>query len=90
MLHKEKNLQTSEIITTLSEHLPALQKEFGIQKIGLFGSHARNQSSFKSDVDLVYVLREGASMDFKSLVELENYLKTILGVNQIAWSISAL
>ena len=42
-----------EVLNYLSSHKEKFQKEFGINKIGLFGSFARDQATLSSDIDLV-------------------------------------
>lgn len=42
-----------EVLNYLSSHKEKFQKDFGINKIGLFGSFARDQATQKSDIDLV-------------------------------------
>ncbi len=38
-------LQTDKILSFLKSNLPIFEKEYGISKIGLFGSFARNQQT---------------------------------------------
>ncbi len=64
-------MERSEIISSIREVLPQLQQEFGIYRIGLFGSYARQQHTAKSDIDLVYKL------------EVEKRLKKRLGKKKI-------
>ncbi len=40
------------ILDFLSEHKAQLQERFGIQKIGLFGSYAKNEARENSDIDI--------------------------------------
>lgn len=47
------------ILETLRANLDRLQSEFGIERIGLYGSFARNEQTEKSDIDLVYDLKQG-------------------------------
>jgi len=63
-----------EIIKLLSENKDRI-KEFGVKKIGLFGSAVRNEITERSDIDLVVEFKEnrGGIRDFAGLVEfLEN------------------
>ena len=41
------------IVNFLREHKALLSNRFHIEKIGLFGSYARNEASDQSDIDLV-------------------------------------
>ena len=47
------------ILEALRINRERLRKEFGIERIGLYGSFARNEQTEKSDIDLVYNLVEG-------------------------------
>jgi predicted nucleotidyltransferase len=42
----------NEILKVISEHKEELSK-FGVSKLGLFGSYARNEQSNNSDIDLL-------------------------------------
>ncbi len=53
-------------------------KEYGIVRIGIFGSVARNEHTKKSDIDIFY---EGSSMGLKSLVQLPMELEKLFGVS---------
>ena len=50
--------------------------EYGITRIGIFGSVARNVQTENSDIDIYY---EGKSLGLKSLVELPMQLEKFLG-----------
>jgi predicted nucleotidyltransferase len=51
--------------------------EYGIRRIGIFGSVAREQHGVHSDVDIYY---EGVSLGLKSLTGLPLALESYLGV----------
>jgi predicted nucleotidyltransferase len=50
--------------------------EYGIERIGIFGSIARGEQTENSDIDIYY---EGKSMGLKSLVEFPMQLEKFLG-----------
>lgn len=52
-------MKTSEILSILSKEKPALQKEFGVRTLALFGSAARDELLPDSDIDIL-VEFEGA------------------------------
>ena len=54
-----------EVINRINKNKEKLQ-EFGIVKIGVFGSFAKNEISEDSDVDLLIEFKRG-SMSFKNL-----------------------
>ncbi|OHD54912.1 MAG: hypothetical protein A2Y33_16205 [Spirochaetes bacterium GWF1_51_8] len=53
-------------------------KEFGVRRIGLFGSFARNEQRPDSDIDLIVEFESGRK-NFDSYMELCFYLEEILG-----------
>lgn len=44
------------ILDVLRANRDRLRTEFGIERIGLYGSFARNEQTDKSDIDLIYHL----------------------------------
>lgn len=50
------------ILETLRANRERLRNEFGIERIGLYGSFARNEQTEKSDIDLVYELEKGRTL----------------------------
>ncbi len=44
------------ILSVLRANRDRLRNEFGIERIGLYGSFARNEQTAKSDIDLIYHL----------------------------------
>ncbi len=70
MLTKEK------IIDILSENGSYLASEYGVKKIGLFGSYAKDTPTESSDIDLVVEFEHPIGFRF---IELSEYLETILG-----------
>jgi predicted nucleotidyltransferase len=75
------------ILSFLKEKKGVFSDMFGIQEIGLFGSYSRGDHHEKSDIDIVYILKDGnkfgyfeyleliktLSRRFKKKVELVNY-----------------
>jgi len=68
-----KNLQ--EVIETIKEHYPYLKTNFGLKKIGVFGSVAQNTNNPKSDIDLVVEFEQPLGFRF---VEFVQYMEKIL------------
>ena len=60
-----------EILITLEKEKPYLQEKYGVEKIGLFGSYARNEATQESDIDIYVELKENR---FMLLAGLWNYL----------------
>jgi predicted nucleotidyltransferase len=68
---------TKEKITTLLEENQAyLSAEFGVQKIGLFGSYERGTAQTESDIDLVIEFARPIGFRFFAL---SDYLEKLLG-----------
>ncbi len=66
-----------EILEFLQKHKAELQSRFGVKKIGLFGSFAKNEQKSQSDVDiLVEIEAEDADMYM-----LKNALRSYLSEN---------
>ena len=65
-----------EIIEKLRSRYPYLSSEFGVRRIGVFGSTARGTRTHDSDVDIVVEFARPIGMRFVSLAE---YLETLLG-----------
>ncbi len=76
-------MQRADVIRTLEQNLPQLRKEFGIVRIGLFGSYARDEQTDKSDIDLLFELEEGRTLGFRHKLEVEKRLKKALGHRKI-------
>ena len=64
----------NEILQTLSEHKETLQKEYEVDKIGLFGSYAKGLQTEQSDID-IYV--EFKNKTFRNITGLWVYLEEI-------------
>ena len=76
-------MQRADIIQTLQQSLPQLQAEFGISRIGLFGSYAREEQTNKSDIDLIYELEEGKTLGFRNKLVVESRLRKMLGHQKV-------
>jgi len=70
MLTKEK------IIAVLRENYPYLASEYGVKRIGLFGSYAKDTPTETSDVDLIVEFDRPIGFRF---VEFAEYLENLLG-----------
>jgi len=70
-------MNKEKILKKLREHLPEIQRRFGVVKIGLFGSWVRGDQLPKSDIDIFVVLGKPLGME---IVDLHEYLEQILGL----------
>jgi predicted nucleotidyltransferase len=69
-------LSTEQVVALLHEKYAYLAAEFGVSKIGLFGSYATGQSSDTSDIDLFVEFERPIGFRF---IELVDYLENLLG-----------
>ena len=67
--------QKNRILSILKEHTPILFEKYGITRIGIFGSVARDDASIESDVDIVYEMRRP---NLFTVVHLQKELENIL------------
>ena len=65
----------TEVIDRLRKELPYLHENFGLSRIGLFGSFALDRQSDESDVDLILEFERTPGMRF---VELTEHIERIL------------
>lgn len=65
-------MQREDILTFLKQNMTQLQQQYHIQKIGLFGSFARNEATEESDIDLVIV---SAKKSFRNRYGLKHFLE---------------
>lgn len=70
-----KDLQN--YLSLINENMEELEQRFGVNKIAIFGSTARGDSTEKSDIDIIVQLDK--SIGLFAFIQLENYLKKILG-----------
>ena len=68
-------LDQHQIMQFLSSHKEMMRHEFGVRKIALFGSYAKNNQSEDSDIDIMVELEEPDFMKWSGLL---NYLKSNL------------
>ena len=63
------------ILNTLRDHKEELENRFGVMKIGIFGSYARDSADLQSDID---ILVEFNSPTFDNYMDLNFYLEDLL------------
>ena len=69
-------LTREKIVKVLQENHPYLAAEFGVSKIGLFGSYAKGQAADASDIDLIVEFESPIGFRFVDFVD---YLENLLG-----------
>lgn len=76
-------MDKSFIVNILEENKEALEKNFSILKVGLFGSYSTNSFTEKSDIDIIYELKKGKRLGLKEVYELELFFKNLFKVDKI-------
>lgn len=51
-------------------------KQLGVKRIGLFGSHVKNEGNCRSDIDFMVEFQPGKK-NFKNFINLSNFLKEL-------------
>ncbi|QOP44468.1 nucleotidyltransferase [Sulfurimonas sediminis] len=46
-----------DVLNYLKEHYPEFHKQYAVEKIGLFGSYARDEATPQSDIDIFVKMR---------------------------------
>jgi hypothetical protein len=70
-------MRRDEAISALRSYLPDLRRDFGVRRIALFGSTARDEAGQESDLDLLVDFAVGPTFD--SFMGLKFYLEDRLG-----------
>ena len=69
-------INTQEILTYLNTNKELFYKQFNINKIGVFGSFARNEQTDNSDIDIIIEMPRGTEDIFEKKQELKQILKS--------------
>jgi len=69
---------SNEVISILKNEYSFLMSEFGVKKIGVFGSIVKGTQTVESDIDLVVELDQPLGLKF---FELRKYLEKLFGKN---------
>ena len=70
-------MRRDDVIEKLKAHADVL-KSFGVESLYLFGSHARDEATPTSDVDLFFDRDPKTFMGFRELLDLGDYLEKAL------------
>jgi len=68
-----KSLQ--DILALLACHREALQQQFGVRRLGLFGSRVRGDFRENSDIDVLVVFEQSPGWE---IADLKTYLEDLL------------
>ena len=69
-------MDKDEVIRLIQEHSSVLMTEYGISKIGIFGSLIKGTMTEDSDLDIVVEFKKPIGFKFNRLVE---YLENLFG-----------
>ena len=75
---EKAQVDVDRIRRTLESHLTALQENYHVESLGIFGSYVRHEEDSGSDVDVLVTFSEPPSL--LEFVALENHLADLLGV----------
>lgn len=64
------------VLRIIKKEIPYLRERFGVEKIALFGSFARDEAADDSDIDILVSLSKPLGFAF---IELADYLEEKLG-----------
>ncbi|OPY38333.1 MAG: Nucleotidyltransferase domain protein [Methanoregula sp. PtaU1.Bin051] len=70
----------SAVVKKLEAAAPAIRSQFGVARIGIYGSFARGEQTKKSDVDVIVDFREGYAT-LKNFVRLADPLEALFKRN---------
>ena len=68
----------TEIKQILQAQKPYLNEKYGVIEVGVFGSYVRGEQRPDSDLDILIELEDPPLISLLDLVELEDYLSTLL------------
>ena len=64
------------VVDILRRELPYLRNNYGIKRLGIFGSFAKQKQKSNSDIDLIVEFESPIGLNF---VELAEYIEKLLG-----------
>ena len=68
-------MKSNEVTKILKEQKTFLAKTYFVNKIGIFGSYARNEETRESDIDLLVEFSRPVGFEF---LDLKDYLEKVL------------
>lgn len=74
---KQPILEREKVLAILAKHKADFEKRYGVTKLGIFGSVARNEATHTSDVDVVVQMEKP---DLFAMVHLRDDLEALLNV----------
>ncbi|KKQ33229.1 MAG: hypothetical protein US49_C0002G0124 [candidate division TM6 bacterium GW2011_GWF2_37_49] len=71
----ESLISKDDVLTFLRENKAFLEREFGVTRLALFGSYARNEQNLSSDIDILIDVK---THDFRNRMRLKHFLENAL------------
>jgi predicted nucleotidyltransferase len=71
-------MEKQEIIKIIRNSKPEMESHYGVQRLGLFGSHVREKQRKKSDIDILVAFNR--DIDLFDFLDLRDYLEGQLRV----------
>ena len=68
----------NEIKATIAENKDFLEKTYGVQEIGVFGSFARGDNDTNSDIDIAILLNSSVKNTFDIQIQHQNNIEKLL------------
>jgi predicted nucleotidyltransferase len=68
-------MNKQQILNYLKSHKQYLQETFGLDKIGLFGSFARDENKTSSDIDIMFEVDKNTKFSMFQYLKLNKYLE---------------
>lgn len=73
-------MRRQDVLDQLSEHREEIQRRFGIKRLSIFGSIARDEFNEDSDLDVLIEFEEGQAT-FANYMDLKFFLEDLFGTN---------
>ena len=71
-------MEKQEIIKIIRNSKPEMESHYGVQRLGLFGSHVREKQRKKSDIDILVAFNR--DIDLFDFLDLREYLESRLRI----------
>jgi len=78
MTMTRKKLALKKIVALLKKKKAFLENNYKIKEIGIFGSYARGEQNYDSDIDILVNYKD-ESIDLFDFLELKEYLTLLIG-----------
>ncbi len=69
----------NDIKRIIAKHRKNIEQKYNVDKISVFGSYVHEKQNKNSDVDILVEFNKEAQIGFFEFLDLENYLKDIIG-----------